>query len=185
MNRALKSLLRISLVLLALFAIGVLALRMSKGSTKRPVDSWVVPSMRTAPPVGTNFQMVHGVVWVGPREKAEAEQRLRNDIAVPLDDAEVKRFAGSATVTGEDGCTPYLVRGMGARNRTDDLARVTMDADTIDVLVYGGFRCHLYEAARSPFVACLNTPPKQILTSFRCESPSPIGWLLHGSGDRW
>lgn len=178
---------RAVLLIAALLVTGALAIaafgRWSDARRAAPLDPWVVPSYHEIP--GPDFSRVPAVEWIADSERAAAELALASDVAIPLDDAALAQFLPGPIPQGAPGCAQYLVRGMAYPGGGVSFNRVMTNGTTIDTSTYGGFGCQLASLERAPFVACLAQRPSTVLTSFRCEPLGVLGWLLHGSGDRW
>lgn len=175
------------LVMLALLGVSVIAVlgRVSAARRAGPVDAWVTPTYHEYP-TDPSYDLVQSIEWVAPGQRAGAVALLASAVSVPVDEAALRRMLPGVTPpSGPTGCTTYLVRGLVGPSSETKLTRVHVSGTTIDASVYGGFGCELHQLQRAPFVACLTDQPAAVLTSFRCEPLTAIGWLLSGRGDRW
>lgn len=165
-------------VMVIVAAVGIL-LRVKAARNPGVVDSWVVPSMHEQSPPG--FEPLR-VVPVPAMQRGAAVAALESELAVPLDERAARTYSGAEPVTGNLGCTPFLVRGVAGYG--GESRRVSTSGTTLNVLAEGGFACRLSTLQRAPFVACLTEKPDAVITSFRCEPQSFPFWVLNGSGDR-
>jgi len=180
---------RVLLRLAAIALAGVLVLavvgRISAARRAGPVDTWVTPTYHEYA-TDPSYDRIHSVEWVAPGQRASAVALLTGAVSVPIDEAALRRtLPGVTPPSGPTGCTTYLVRGLVGPSGETGSTWVFMGGTTIDASVYGGGRCELHRLTRAPFVTCLADEPAVVLTSFRCEPLSVVGWLLRGSGDRW